>query len=167
MEKINSAVSIGISALIVICVIAAAGFGLYLGTTFGQHARSSSTLRLNSCDYVIPGPCLTGYNFTLSISYSADWKVTYEGYNSLCQSTCSNATFSSNPPTTTSGSFAGSGNSSRTIMVGGSSNGWTLCSQAQKLDSTNSTLVLSVGGAENETSSPYGVTSVCQEVQLV
>ena len=161
MRNLNSGLSLGISALIVIGVIAAAGFGLYLGTSIGNYAGGAATSRISSCDYVIPALCPTGYNFTLSISYDKSWNVTYEGYNSIY------TTLGNSPPQSISGSFTGSGNASRVITVPGSNNGWRLCALAEKLDSTNSTLVLSVGGVLNETSSPYGVTTVCQVAELV
>jgi hypothetical protein len=99
--------------------------------------------------------CISGYNFTISVEYAGPWLVTYQGYNSLGKSNA----------TTTLGTYQGSGPMSRTIVVPGL-NQWTLCAETEKLDSSNATLVLKVGG-ENSTSAPYGWTSFCDEAQTV
>lgn len=77
--------------------------------------------------------------------------MTYLGYNNLGQTN----------PTNVSGSYTGSGffakNVTMTSVVTG---GLTLCATAQKLDSSNNTLIVTVTGS-NETSVPYGSTSYC------
>lgn len=109
----------------------------------------------NTCSGYPPGGnCLAtySYTFTLSVNYSGPWKLSYRGYNSV--GVRSN-------PTNVSGSYTGTGFYSRNVTLSGLNNsGLTLCAQAQKLDSSNSTLILKVTGY-NETSLPYGSTSYC------
>lgn len=99
------------------------------------------------------GNCLAtySYTFTLSVNYTGPWRVSYQGYNSLGRSN----------PTSVSGNLSGSGFYSRAITLSGLNNaGLTLCAQAQKLDGSDSTLVLTITGY-NETSAPYGSVSYC------
>jgi hypothetical protein len=85
------------------------------------------------------------------VNYTGPWKLTYQGYNSLGKSN----------PTDVSGSYNGTGFYSMPITLSGlSDNGLTLCAQAQKLDASNSILILTVTGS-NETALPYGSTSYC------
>jgi hypothetical protein len=108
----------------------------------------------NSCSGFPPGgDCVArySYTFTLSVNYSGPWKLTYQGYNSLAKSN----------PTDVGGSFNGTGTFSKSITLSGLNNqGLTLCANAQKLDASTSTLVLTITG-QNETSLPYGSVSYC------
>lgn len=59
------------------------------------------------------------------------------------------------------GSLNGTGYYSKLVtLTGPDGSGLELCAQAQKLDGTNNTLILTVTGY-NETSQPYGSTSYC------
>jgi hypothetical protein len=157
-------------ALLIVLVITSAGAGYFVGSssqrttvtdTFAQTVIVSSTVSRSSCNYVLPGPCVAGYNFTLSINYSGPWSLKFQGYNSLCEAiACLSAT------ETSSGSYNSSGNDSRIITVPGSDNGWTLCAQAHKLDASYSTLTLQITG-QNETSLPFGSAATCSEAQFV
>jgi hypothetical protein len=124
--------------------------------TFVQTIIVLSTVSSTSCDYVIPGPCPNGQTFALSVNYAGPWTVTYQGYNDVCGSKCTNSSLQ-----TLLGSFDGSGFNSRNITVGGQGNGWTFCAQAQKSDASSSTLTLEVAGSQNKTSLPFGSTSNC------
>ena len=64
-------------------------------------------------------------------------------------------------PASVSGNLTGSGPFSRPVTLSGpNNNGLTLCATAQKLDGSDSTLVLTVT-SPNETSIPYGSVSYC------
>lgn len=113
-------------------------------------STTSSTVSSSCSGYPPGGNCITTYNytFTLSVNYSGPWKLTYQGYNSLGESNVS-------------GSYDGTGFNSRAITLSGLNNSFlTLCAQAQKLDASSSTLILTITG-HNETSIPYGSTSYC------
>lgn len=140
----------------IVMVIAVAVVGVLLATTIGSTTSTEHLGFTGSC-YGLPGTCSAGYVFTLTVNYTGPWKVTYQGYNDLGKSNA----------TTVSGNYGGSGSDSWNINVTGSSNGCTLCAQGQKLDASNFTLTISIGGAKNETSLPYGSTSTCQEMQYV
>ena len=100
------------------------------------------------------GSFMYNYTFTLSVNYSGPWHLTYLGYNNLGTSNATEA----------SGSHNGTGFYSKAVALSGSTyNGLTLCAQAQKLDTSNSTLVLRITGS-NETSIPYGAVSYCGRV---
>jgi hypothetical protein len=154
MQRQSTAVGRIVIVIGTVAVIVVAAFGFLLFTRIGSPTSAEPFGFTGSC-YGLPGTCSAGYVFYLTVNYSGPWKVTYQGYNSLGRSNL----------TTVSGSYIGSMSDSWNINVTGSSNGWTLCAQAQKLDASNFTLVLSIGGADNETSLPYGSTSTCQEVQ--
>ena len=73
------------------------------------------------------------------------------------------------PPTGTAnftgGSSLGAGPSTGTITLSAQDNqGLTLCIVVGKLDSSNATLVVGIDGMTNETSLPYGHTTVCEGV---
>jgi len=90
-------------------------------------------------------------NLGLTVNYTGPWTLTYQGYNSLGKSN----------PTSTSGSCNGTGFYSLPVSVSGStSEALTLCAQAQKLDSSNATMILTITG-DNETSLPNGSVSYC------
>jgi hypothetical protein len=115
--------------------------------------QMSSSSSSTCSGYPPGGNCLAiySYTFTLSVNYTGPWKVTYQGYNSLGKSN----------PINVSGSRSGTGYFSIPITLSGlNNNGLTLCAQAQKLDASNSTLILTVTG-HNETSVPYGTVSYC------
>ncbi len=120
-----------------------------------------ATNQSGSCYYVLPQavPCLIGQNFTLSVNYTGQWEVFYQGWNCIGKD-CG--------AMTTNGSYTGDGFSSGTITVQGSDNGWTLCAQAKKLDtSSSSAITLTIGGAVNSTTLALGSVSACDETLLV
>jgi hypothetical protein len=99
------------------------------------------------------GDCISAYSYTfaLSVNYTGSWKLAYEGCSGL--GTCS--------PTPVTGSLNGTGYYSKAVTLTGLDNsGLTLCAQAQKLDGSNATLILTVTGYA-ETSLPYGSVSFC------
>lgn len=65
----------------------------------------------------------------------------------------------------TGGTALGAGPSTGTLTLTGlDTQGLTLCIVAEKLDSSNATLVLSIESMTNETSLPHGHTTVCEGV---
>jgi hypothetical protein len=91
------------------------------------------------------------YTFPLTLNYSGPWTLTYQGYDSMGESN----------PTSTSGNCSGTGIFGISVTVSGpTSDALTLCAQAQKLDSSNATMTLTITG-HNETSLPNGSVSYC------
>jgi hypothetical protein len=90
-------------------------------------------------------------NLPITVNYTGPWTLTYQGYDSLGRSN----------PTNTSGSCSGTGFYSLPVSVSGpTSDSLTLCAQAQKLDSSDATMILTITG-DNETSLPNGSVSYC------
>lgn len=149
--------------MVVVALAAAAVASFYLGASgartsgTGAGAGGSSSSTSSLCHYALSGavPCVSGYNFTVSVNYLGPWKVTYQGYNSLGKSGA----------VTVYASYQGSGPDTRNVTVPGSANGWTLCATAQKLDGSGFKLTLRLGG-ENSTSFAFGSTSFCDQAQL-
>jgi hypothetical protein len=91
-------------------------------------------------------------SFTISVTYAGPWGLTFEGY--LGDSP-------SGQPVK-SGNFYGHTSANETVtVVGVSPVGTTICAEAQKLDASSSTLVLSIGSSSNQTSIAYAMTKVC------
>ncbi len=127
-----------------------------INTSYSPTAQSqaTSTGSSSSCSRYPPdGNCPGTYNytFTASVNYTGPWKLTYLGYNNLGKTN----------PTNVSGNYTGSGYFAKNVtMTSVDTGGLTLCANAQKLDGSNSTLILTVTG-HNQTSLPYGSTSYC------
>jgi hypothetical protein len=143
-----------IVVIVVIIVIGTIGFVvLDSPSTHPMMPTTTSTTSSSCSGYPPGGDCLAtySYTFTLSINYTGPWKLSYEGYNSLGESN----------PINVSGNDTGSGFYSKAVTLSGSNdNGLTLCATAQKLDGSDSTLILTVTG-HNQTALPYGSTSYC------
>ena len=136
--------------------------------TFAQTTIVLSTVSSASCDYVIPAPCPSDENFTLSVNYTGPWTVKYQGYNEQCYTQRNSTSNCNSDYETLNGSYDGSGSNSRNITVSGQGNGWTFCAQAQKSDASGSILILEVSGDQNKTSLPFfGITSTCSEELLL
>jgi hypothetical protein len=127
----------------------------------GPNHPVTSTVAITSttanCSGYPPGGNCPGnysYTFVISINYTGPWKATYYGYHSV-------GAYFGQSGNYTGGALTGTGDSSRSItLTGPNTNGLALCARAQKLDASNSTLVLTITG-HNETSLPYGSVSYC------
>ena len=127
-------------------------------------AETSATL--TSCSYTtmpaeIECPHFFNQTYTISVDYAGPWGASYQGYLSTNGSNL-----------VESGSFYGyvSGNQSVTVNGWTSSDGITICAEAQKLDPSNSTLVLMIlppVNVTNQTSSAYGSTKTCLSDEIV
>jgi len=130
-----------------------------VSTTTSTITVTSIAVSSTICYNPLPGTegysCVAGENFTISVAYSGPWVVEYQGYNSPGVSN----------DTTVLGSYQGDGNDSRIVTVPGL-NQWTLCAEAQKLDSSDGNLTLTVG-EKSSTSVPFGSVSSCDEAQVV
>ena len=102
------------------------------------------------------------YTFSIQVNYSGDWKLTYWG---------SHLAGCPPSPSDVSGYYlsrtlSGQGSSTMSVTLSGASNqGLSLSALAQKLDSSNATLVLDVNNVgHNSTSLPYGSAYSCSAV---
>jgi hypothetical protein len=114
----------------------------------------TSTSTSTSCSGSPPGGncvALYSYTFPIFVNYSGRWMVNYTGYSGSGPSA----------PVLVNGSYAGFGPYTKSVTLTGYNNQFlTLCATAQKLDPSNSTLVLSVTGS-NQTSAYYGQVTYC------
>ena len=117
------------------------------------------------CSGYPPGgdcPGKYSYDFTIIVNYTGAWTVTYYGYRNPGPSVGSSGF-------TPNGSYLqkninGTGNyTTSATLSGADTQGLTLCASATKLDSSNSTLTISIGRS-NSTSQPYGTTYICTGV---
>jgi len=97
------------------------------------------------------------HTFTISVNYSGPWKLSYQGYTTFGLGGAN--------PTGANVTVTGSGVYSKSMPLSGPHNkGLSLCADAEKLDSSNTTLVLTVTGPrsdQNETSLPYVSVFAC------
>ena len=93
------------------------------------------------------------YPFPISVNYTGPWKLTYTGQTNAGESN----------PTNVTGTRTGNDYYSMRVTLAGLNNRMlTVCAQAQKLDASKSTLLLSVGPLHpKNTSAPYGSVSAC------
>ena len=93
------------------------------------------------------------YSFPISVNYTGPWKLTYTGQTNVGESN----------PTNVTGARTGNGYYSMQVTLAGLNNRMlSVCAQAQKLDASNSTLLLGVGPLyPKNTSVPYGSISAC------
>jgi hypothetical protein len=123
-----------------------------------RSGHSKSTISTSTtCTYTtmpeeIECPHFFNQTYTVSVSYGGPWGAVYNGYLGDSQS----------GQLVESGSFYGHGPANESVTVSGTDViGTLICSQAQKLDSSNSTLVLRIASAINQTSLAYGTAKVC------
>jgi hypothetical protein len=97
------------------------------------------------------------YSFTVTVNYSGSWSLEYYGFhNGEVQGPNSSSYYLS------STSNRGQGNYEKTVALSGDNFYFLwLCAKAQKLDSSNSTLTLTIDVWSNSTSLPYGSTYRC------
>jgi|SRR5271157_957307 len=127
------------------------------GSTPSSSSESTTYYRYSTCSGYPPGgDCLGVYNytFTIYVNYTGSWRLTYNGTNNVGESDA----YSFNK------TLSGAGNFAVSVPLSGMNNqGLETCAKAQKLDSSNSTLVLTLE-ATRQTSLPYGSTSICATV---
>ena len=121
-------------------------------TSMGNTSASTTT----TCTATggIGCPHFMNKNWTVSVSYTGPWGVTYQGW--LGDQTSGQLVVS--------GSFYGNTTGSKTINVSGTTDyGITVCAEAQKLDSSTSTLTVSIlpPNVTNQTSAAYGTAETC------
>jgi hypothetical protein len=144
---IGKSTIVGITiAIVVIAAVSALGYLTYVRT---------------QCSGYPPGgncPRIYNYTFKTSINYSGEWKQIEYMYHATGRS-------SPGPGNYTGGLALGTGPSTGSITVSGPYNsGLTLCIVAEKLDSSNASLVFGIDGRTNETSLPYGKATLCAGV---
>lgn len=101
------------------------------------------------------------FAFRITIDYSGPWRVEYYGYHG----TEAPANFYDLWGNYTGGTLGGSGYTEKIVPLPGSpTDGLTLCVKAEKLDSSSGVLALRISGGSNDTSVPYGVTTMCVAV---
>lgn len=116
----------------------------------------SNTSSSTSCSATggIGCPHFFDTNWTLSVNYSGPWGANYQGW--LGDKTSGQLIVS--------GSFFGNGADNKTVTVEGWSDyGVTICVQAQKLDSSNAMLNVSIlpPHVNNQTSLAFGTAESC------
>jgi hypothetical protein len=120
-----------------------------------QGMTSTST----TCTYTGPAvlycPNFFNQTYTISVSYGGPWGASYQGYLGDSES----------GRLVESGSFFGHTPANESVTVTGTdTSGITICAEAQKLDASNSTLVLRILptiNVMNQTSLAYGTTKAC------
>lgn len=125
-------------------------------STITSVTYSTETTESTACTAIGGLGCANFFNdsFTISIAYGGPWGLSYQGYLGNGESQMGSLIENS--------SFYGHGPTEESITVAGTSTvGTGLCAEAQKLDSSNSTLVLTIGSVTNQTSTAYGTTKIC------
>ena len=104
-------------------------------------------------------PGTYSHNFTITVNYTGSWSLKYYGYH------ITGYVFQVGAPGFyTHGSYNETGSNSTGVELSGPKNiGLTLCAVASKMDSSNSTLVVTIIG-QNSTSVPYGSAYTCNTV---
>jgi hypothetical protein len=169
---------VGAIFLALVVLIAVGGTAGYLGlrtypattttpsTAFSSTSSSrtstsytcTTTRMITNCCQPFNGACVGNWSATFSvvINYSGQWSASYSGFTTL---------------QTVRGNYSGGGSNSTTIIL----KAWgvsesNLCVTASKQDSSNATLVLSLGALSpewtNSTSLPYGSTRACGAVAI-
>jgi hypothetical protein len=91
-------------------------------------------------------------SLVFSVNYGGPWGLTYQVYPGVSES----------GQLVESGSFYGHDPANESIIVVSATGGGTLiCALAQKLDASNSTLILRIADVKNQTSLAYGTTKTC------
>ncbi len=106
------------------------------------------------------GNCPGNYSetFQISLNYTGSWRASYYGFHGA-GAALSPTEWGGNY---TGGSFSGAGNSERSVTLSGPNTGFlTICVQAEKLDSSSSTLTVGIVNRTNSTSLPSGNVSLC------
>jgi len=123
-----------------------------VATVFTTASSTTSTLCTGTGG--LGCPHFFDQTYILSVNYNGPWGVSYQGY--LGEGT-------SGAPVQ-SGNFYGHGASNESVTVSGTDPyAITICVEAQKLDASNSLLVLRILPTDvaNQTSVPYGTTMSC------
>jgi len=123
-----------------------------VATVFTNTSSTTSTLCTSTGG--LGCPHFFNQTYVLSVNYNGPWGLSYQGYL---------GTGASGAPVQ-SGSFYGHGAANETATVSGTDPyAITICVEAQKLDGSNSMLVLRILPTDvvNQTSLPYGTTMSC------
>ena len=134
---------------------------VFASTTAVEYAQINSlkgtASAITTCIYTtMPAAleCPKFFNQTcaISVSYGGPWGISYRGYLGDSES----------GRLVESGSFYGHGPADESVRISGTDVvGTLLCAQAQKLDSSNSTLVLRIASLTNQTLLAYGTSKLC------
>ena len=124
-------------------------------TAYTKTTSSSTTCTYTAMPQAIECPHFFNQTYTISVSYTGPWGVNYQGYLGAGES----------GQLVESGSFYGHGPATQSVTVSGiDSYGITLCTEAQKLDASGSTLILRIlppVDVMNQTSLAFGTTKTC------
>jgi hypothetical protein len=161
MNARNLALGIFVASTVVFASLTA---GEYLQVnSLSSQIRSvqggSMTSTSTTCTYTGPAvlecPHFFNQTYTVSVSYGGPWGASYQGYLGDSES----------GPLVESGSFFGHTPANESVTVTGTdTSGITICAEAQKLDASNSTLVLRILppiNVMNQTVLAYGTTKAC------
>jgi hypothetical protein len=129
---------------------------LTFSTSTSMSSTCTTTRMITSCCQPFDGACVGNWSATFSvmINYSGKWSASYNGITSLGMAR---------------GNYSGTGSNSTTVDL----KSWgvsesTLCVTASKRDSSNATLVVSLGvpGWTNSTSLSYGSATACGTIAI-
>ena len=153
----RSSISIVLGAIVLAFVLGTPFGSLILPKLSFQIGSQQTTTATSSCSgQIFDFNCITNWNatFPVSINYSGSWNAKYLGYYTNIENA--------------SGNFNGTGLYSKTITLNAYGLAQpTLCVTATKQDSSNLTIVLSVGQiSTNRTSLANGTIKVCSTVVL-
>lgn len=140
------------TAVVVTVVLVAVAAGYFLWAYENEQPPFCS-------GYPPGGNCPGNYSntFPISVNYAGPWQLTYYGYHSVGAP----ANPYSGVGNYTGGNFRGTGLFEKNVTLSGpNTEGLTLCVQAQKLDSSNSSMTI----GSNSTSVPYGKAGWCSSV---
>jgi hypothetical protein len=117
------------------------------------------TVKTPSCSGYPPGGnCVAPYTytFTIAVNYTGRWSLNYTGQTNVGEANPYNVTATH----TGTGAFT-----VPATLSGLNTRMLTICAQAQKLDASNWTLLLSIDSLyPKNTSTPYGTVSACGAV---
>jgi len=143
-----NAKNLALGIFIVLTVV----FASLTAIEFSQNQGAGTTSTTCKATGGIGCPHSLSDSYTISVTYAGPWGMTYAGYLG--------GSPSGQP--VIFGSFYGHTSTNETVTVAGvTTSGTSICAQAQRLDASSSTLVLSIASSSNQTSVAYGTTRVC------
>ena len=156
MRKI--VISLGMLVFVIAITVVAAFFGSLIIPSLLHRSQPVTTNTTTTCTEQFENACIGNWTayFSISVNYAGAWNASYNATN----------TGISKP----SGNYTGTGDNSTQIVVDAYGVVMIMfCATAQKMDSSNSTLSLTVnfaGTGDPSTSLPFGSVQQCVSVGI-